>query len=76
MNAIKYAKTYNIKNVCIKYMKWIKFWLFRMPKIWGKSSPTISPAVVINNDLTFQLQLISKEFNNCVKKIPEQDKNR
>ena len=47
-----------------------------MPKIWGKSSPTISPAVVINNDLTFQLQLISKELNNCVKKIPEQDKNR
>ena len=67
MNAIKYAKIYNIKNVCIKYMKLIKFWLFRMPKIWGKSSPTISPAVVINNDLTFQLQLISKEFNNCVK---------
>ena len=30
----------------------------------------------VNNDLTFQLQLISKEFNNCVKKILEQDKNR
>ena len=75
MNAIKYAKTYNIKNVCIKYMKWIKFWLCRMPKICGKSSPTISPAVVIN-DLTFQLQLISKELNKCVKKIPEQYKNR
>ena len=41
-----------------------------MPKICGKSSPTISPAVVINNDLTFQLQLISKELNKCVKKIP------
>ena len=47
-----------------------------MPKICGKSSPTISPAVVINNDLTFQLQLISKELNKCVKKIPEQYKNR
>ena len=40
-----------------------------MPKICGKSSPTISPAVV-TNDLTFQLQLISKELNKCVTKIP------
>ena len=39
-----------------------------MLKICGKSSPTISPAVVINNDLTFQLQLISEELNIVLKK--------
>ena len=41
-----------------------------MPKICGKSSPTISSVLVINNDLTFPLQLISKELNKFVEKIP------